>query len=107
MLSDYSLLFVQGFMEYSYLFYGYYNNTVVADTNFSYNIPLAYLLTAAFYFAFCLICIIARYVSEQTQYCLILLTKISGPVCMHVYMSSHLSKRFRLIVKIRRMRNDI
>ncbi|XP_041797877.1 transmembrane channel-like protein 7 [Chelmon rostratus] len=49
-----------GFMEYSYLYYGYYNNTLVADRNFSYNIPLAYLLTAAFYFAFCLICIIAR-----------------------------------------------
>lgn len=54
------LLSGTGFMEYSYLFYGYYNNTVVADANFSYNIPLAYLLTAVFYFAFCLICIIAR-----------------------------------------------
>ncbi len=53
-------------MEYSYLFYGYYNNTLMAESNFSYNIPLAYLLTAAFYFAFCLICIIARSVSEQT-----------------------------------------
>ncbi|XP_030606402.1 transmembrane channel-like protein 7 [Archocentrus centrarchus] len=49
-----------GFMEYSYLFYGYYNNTVVENMNFSYNIPLAYILTAVFYFAFCLICIIAR-----------------------------------------------
>ncbi|XP_026227641.1 transmembrane channel-like protein 7 isoform X2 [Anabas testudineus] len=49
-----------GFMEYSYLFYGYYNNTVVEDSNFSYNIPLAYVFTAAFYFAFCLICITAR-----------------------------------------------
>ncbi len=108
MLSDYSLLSVQGFMEYSYLFYGYYNNTVVADANFSYNIPLAYLLTAVFYFAFCLICIIARYVSEQTQYCLILLTKISrSSTCMYACVSSNLSKKFRLIVKIRRMRNDI
>ncbi|XP_028984157.1 transmembrane channel-like protein 7 [Betta splendens] len=49
-----------GFMEYSYLFYGYYNNTVVEDSDFSYNIPLAYVFTAVFYFAFCLICIIAR-----------------------------------------------
>ncbi|XP_056235862.1 transmembrane channel-like protein 7 [Seriola aureovittata] len=54
------LLSGTGFMEYSYLFYGYYNNTMVEDRNFSYNIPLAYLFTAVFYFAFCLICIIAR-----------------------------------------------
>ncbi|XP_067457432.1 transmembrane channel-like protein 7 [Thunnus thynnus] len=54
------LLSGTGFMEYSYLFYGYYNNTVAEDQNFSYNIPLAYLLTAVFYFAFCLICIIQR-----------------------------------------------
>nr|XP_046256124.1 transmembrane channel-like protein 7 [Scatophagus argus] len=54
------LLSGTGFMEYSYLFYGYYNNTMVADSEFSYNIPLAYLLTAVFYFAFCFICIIAR-----------------------------------------------
>uniref|UniRef100_A0A665VTI0 Transmembrane channel-like protein n=1 Tax=Echeneis naucrates TaxID=173247 RepID=A0A665VTI0_ECHNA len=53
-----------GFMEYSYMFYGYYNNTMVADMNFSYNIPLAYLLTAAFYFAFCLISIIIRSVKS-------------------------------------------
>ncbi|CAF97899.1 unnamed protein product, partial [Tetraodon nigroviridis] len=48
-----------GFVELSYLFYGFYENTVVEDRNF-YNIPLAYLLTAAFYFAFCLICIVVR-----------------------------------------------
>uniref|UniRef100_A0A3Q2NU88 Transmembrane channel-like protein n=1 Tax=Fundulus heteroclitus TaxID=8078 RepID=A0A3Q2NU88_FUNHE len=54
------LLSGTGFMEYSYMFYGYYNNTVVQDDNFSYNIPLAYLFTAVFYFAFCLLCIIAR-----------------------------------------------
>ncbi|XP_058504497.1 transmembrane channel-like protein 7 [Solea solea] len=54
------LLSGTGFMEYSYLFYGFYNNTMVESGNFSYNIPLAYLGTAAFYFAFCLICMIAR-----------------------------------------------
>ncbi|KAK1794733.1 hypothetical protein P4O66_009949, partial [Electrophorus voltai] len=48
----------QGFMEYSYLFYGFYDNTRVASSGFSYNIPLAYLLTAAFLFLFCLACII-------------------------------------------------
>ncbi|XP_070823035.1 transmembrane channel-like protein 7 [Chaetodon trifascialis] len=54
------LLSGTGFMEYTYLYYGYYNNTAVEDRNLSYNIPLAYLLTAVFYFAFCFICIIAR-----------------------------------------------
>ncbi|XP_073341654.1 transmembrane channel-like protein 7 [Pagrus major] len=54
------LLSGTGFMEYSWMFYGYYNNTLVDDRNFSYNIPLAYLFTAFFYFAFCFICIIAR-----------------------------------------------
>ncbi|XP_067304514.1 transmembrane channel-like protein 7 [Pseudorasbora parva] len=49
-----------GFMEYSYLFYGYYNNTMIESNGFSYNIPLAYLLTAAFYFLFCFICMIIR-----------------------------------------------
>ncbi|KAK7147161.1 hypothetical protein R3I94_009873 [Phoxinus phoxinus] len=51
-----------GFMEYSYLFYGYYTNfnSMVESNGFSYNIPLAYLLTAAFYFLFCFICMIIR-----------------------------------------------
>ncbi|XP_063344426.1 potassium/sodium hyperpolarization-activated cyclic nucleotide-gated channel 3-like [Pelmatolapia mariae] len=47
-----------GFMEYLYLFYGYYNITEMPNRNFSYNISLAYILTAVFYFAFCLICIV-------------------------------------------------
>ncbi|XP_062255817.1 transmembrane channel-like protein 7 [Platichthys flesus] len=54
------LLSGTGFMEYSYLFYGYYYNKVVENEDVTYNIPLAYILTAVFYFAFCLICIVAR-----------------------------------------------
>lgn len=54
------LLSGTGFIEYTYLFYGYYKNTQMGDMNFSYNIPLAYLLTAAFYLMFCLFCIIVR-----------------------------------------------
>ncbi|KAJ8005096.1 hypothetical protein DPEC_G00143100 [Dallia pectoralis] len=54
------LLSGTGFMEYSYVFYGYYNNTVAESSGFHYNLPLAYLLTCVFYFAFCLVCIIAR-----------------------------------------------
>lgn len=49
-----------GFIEFTYLFYGYYKNTLVENMSFSYNIPLAYLLTAVFYLLFCLICIIVR-----------------------------------------------
>uniref|UniRef100_UPI003AADA135 transmembrane channel-like protein 7 n=1 Tax=Centroberyx gerrardi TaxID=166262 RepID=UPI003AADA135 len=52
------LLSGTGFMEYSYLFYGYYNSSI-ENRNF-YNITLAYLFTAVFYFAFCLFCIIIR-----------------------------------------------
>lgn len=50
----------QGFMEYSYMFYGYYNNTVGVVKGFPYNISLAYLLTSSFYLIFCLTCIIIR-----------------------------------------------
>jgi len=59
-LTHHCLVFLQGFMEYSHLFYGYYNNSMVESKGFSYNIPLAYLLTAAFYFLFCFICMIIR-----------------------------------------------
>ncbi|XP_060776360.1 transmembrane channel-like protein 7 isoform X1 [Neoarius graeffei] len=54
------LLSGTGFMEYSYLFYGFYNNTEVISNGFSYNISLAYLLTTTFYFLFCLLCIVVR-----------------------------------------------
>uniref|UniRef100_A0A3P9HY53 Transmembrane channel-like protein n=1 Tax=Oryzias latipes TaxID=8090 RepID=A0A3P9HY53_ORYLA len=61
------LLSGTGFMEYSFMFYGYYNNTMVGNNSFSYKIPLAYLFTAVFYFAFCLICIIARTVVNYSM----------------------------------------
>ncbi|KAM8827126.1 transmembrane channel-like protein 7 isoform 1-T1 [Synchiropus picturatus] len=54
------LLSGTGFMEYWYMFYGFYSNTIAGDNSFAYNIPLAYLFTAVFYFAFCLLCIITR-----------------------------------------------
>lgn len=55
------------------MFYGFYNNTLVEDQNFSYNLPLAYLFTAVFYFAFCFICIIARSVPALLLSSLLLL----------------------------------
>ncbi|XP_060112340.1 transmembrane channel-like protein 4 isoform X2 [Heteronotia binoei] len=54
------LLSGQGFMELTYLFYGKYQNSAVDFVNFSYNVPLAYLLTAFFYLLFCLIWIVRR-----------------------------------------------
>ncbi|XP_077454105.1 transmembrane channel-like protein 7 isoform X2 [Stigmatopora argus] len=54
------LLSGTGFMEYSYLFYGYYSNTLVRGNHFSYNLPLAYLFSVVSYFAFCLFCIVFR-----------------------------------------------
>lgn len=71
----------QGFMEYSYLFYGYYNNTVAESSGFSYNLPLAYLLTAVFYFAFCLICVILRSVPHAEQFHLALDVEIKNMNC--------------------------
>ncbi|XP_054849562.1 transmembrane channel-like protein 4 isoform X3 [Eublepharis macularius] len=59
------LLSGKGFMELTYLFYGYYQNSAVDFASFSYNVPLAYLLTAFFYLLFCLIWIVQRSV-----YCL-------------------------------------
>ncbi|XP_077170953.1 voltage-gated chloride channel TMC4 [Paroedura picta] len=59
------LLSGKGFMEFTYLFYGHYQNSAVDFAAFSYNVPLAYLLTAFFYLLFCLIWIVQRSV-----YCL-------------------------------------
>lgn len=55
-------------MEFTYLFYGFYNDTVVDDSTFSYSLPLAYIFTIAFYFVFCFIGIVARSVPDF--YCL-------------------------------------
>ncbi|XP_074872091.1 voltage-gated chloride channel TMC4 isoform X2 [Carettochelys insculpta] len=54
------LLSGTGFMELTYLFYGYYQNSAVAFVGFSYNIPLAYLLSVLGYFSFCLFWIVRR-----------------------------------------------
>ncbi|XP_061444643.1 transmembrane channel-like protein 4 isoform X2 [Rhineura floridana] len=59
------LLSGKGFMELTYLFYGYYQNSAVDFVGFSYNVPVAYLLTAFFYLLFCLTWIVRRSV-----YCL-------------------------------------
>ncbi|XP_058039752.1 transmembrane channel-like protein 4 [Ahaetulla prasina] len=54
------LLSGKGFIEQTYLFYGYYPNMAVSFVNFAYDIPLAYLLTTLFYLLFCLAWIVRR-----------------------------------------------
>ncbi|TFJ97302.1 C-type lectin domain family 12 member B-like [Platysternon megacephalum] len=49
----------------TYLFYGYYQNSAVDFVGFSYNIPLAYLLSVLGYFSVCLLWIVHRLVSEN------------------------------------------
>ncbi|MGH0172248.1 UNVERIFIED_CONTAM: hypothetical protein FKN15_068612 [Acipenser sinensis] len=55
------LLSGTGFMELSSLFYGYYQNSEVGvSSQFSYNVPLAYLLTCLFYILLSLTWIVLR-----------------------------------------------
>ncbi|XP_067860147.1 transmembrane channel-like protein 7 [Heptranchias perlo] len=57
-----------GFMEVSYIFYGYYKFGLYQ--NFIYNLPLAYLLTMFLYFLLCLCWIVKRTVSRFKQECM-------------------------------------
>ncbi|XP_073427136.1 voltage-gated chloride channel TMC4 [Dendrobates tinctorius] len=56
-----------GFMEFTYMFYGYYKNTSVNLVAFSYNIPLAYLVTTLIYFLLSLLWIVIRSVQGFKQ----------------------------------------
>ncbi|XP_007886820.1 transmembrane channel-like protein 7 [Callorhinchus milii] len=54
-----------GFMELSYMFYGYYRFGIIQI--YTYNIPLAYLLTMLLYFLLCLLWIVKRAVNGVKQ----------------------------------------
>ncbi|XP_075771457.1 voltage-gated chloride channel TMC4 [Pelodiscus sinensis] len=54
------LLSGTGFMELTYLFYGYYRNSAVDFVGFSYNLPLAYLLSILGYLSVCLLLVVYR-----------------------------------------------
>lgn len=56
-----------GFMEFTYMFYGYYKNTSVNLAAFSYNIPLAYLVTTLVYFLLSLLWTVIRSVQGFKQ----------------------------------------
>ncbi|XP_073512493.1 voltage-gated chloride channel TMC4 [Phyllobates terribilis] len=61
------ILMGTGFMEFTYMFYGYYKNTSVNLVAFSYNIPLAYLVTTLIYFLLSLLWIVIRSVQGFKQ----------------------------------------
>ncbi|XP_069598862.1 voltage-gated chloride channel TMC4 [Ranitomeya imitator] len=61
------ILMGTGFMEFTYMFYGYYKNTSVNLVAFSYNIPLAYLVTTLIYFLLSLFWIVIRSVQGFKQ----------------------------------------
>lgn len=57
------VVLLKGFMENTLLFYGYYENTInsLSSSNFSYNLPLAYVLIAFSYFFLSLALIVRRW----------------------------------------------
>ncbi|MEE6482899.1 hypothetical protein FKM82_013381 [Ascaphus truei] len=61
------ILMGTGFMELTYMFYGFYKNTAVNLTAFSYNIPLAYLTTTLLYFLLILVWTVIRSVRGFKQ----------------------------------------
>lgn len=54
-------LHLQGFLEQTYLFYGFYEVDKIHFPKFTYNVPLAYLLTTIAYLFLSLIWIVKRY----------------------------------------------
>ncbi|XP_069805165.1 voltage-gated chloride channel TMC4 [Dendropsophus ebraccatus] len=61
------ILIGTGFMELTYMFYGFYKNTAVTLSTFFYNIPLAYLVTTLVYFLLSLLWIVIRSVQGFKQ----------------------------------------
>ncbi|XP_075696006.1 voltage-gated chloride channel TMC4 [Rhinoderma darwinii] len=61
------ILMGTGFMELTYMFYGYYKNSSVNLAEFSYNIPLAYLVTTLVYFLLSLLWTVVRSVQGFKQ----------------------------------------
>ena len=55
------LALFQGFLEDTYLFYGHYTIDGVKFQNFTYDLPLAYLLSTIAYLALSLVWIVKRY----------------------------------------------
>lgn len=56
-----SVFNLQGFLEQTYLFYGFYKVDKIHFPNISYNLPLAYLLVTIAYLFLSLVWIVKRY----------------------------------------------
>lgn len=56
---------LQGFLEQTYLFYGYYKVDKIHFPNFTYNLPLAYLLVTIAYLFLSLVWIVKRYLEQN------------------------------------------
>ncbi|XP_053308223.1 transmembrane channel-like protein 4 [Spea bombifrons] len=61
------ILMGTGFMELTYMFYGFYMSGSVNLTAFFYNIPLAYLTTTLFYFLLSLVWTVIRFAQSFRQ----------------------------------------
>ncbi|OCT72941.1 transmembrane channel-like protein 7 isoform X1 [Xenopus laevis] len=72
------ILMGTGFMELTYMFYGFYKNTLVILAAFYYNLPLAYLTTTLFYFLLSLVWIVVRSVKGFKQSLLTENTELSN-----------------------------
>lgn len=59
----------QGFLEQTYLFYGYYKVDKIHFPNFTYNLPLAYLLVTIAYLFLSLVWIVKRYLKVNWWRC--------------------------------------
>lgn len=55
------MLNLQGFLEQTYLFYGYYKVDKIYFSRSTYNLPLAYLLATVAYLFLSLVWIVKRY----------------------------------------------
>lgn len=61
------MLNLQGFLEQTYLFYGYYRVDKIHFSSFTYNLPLAYLLVTITYLFLSLVWIVKRYTKGQNH----------------------------------------
>lgn len=61
------VLHLQGFLEQTYLFYGYYKVDKIHFPKITYNLPLAYLLATIAYLFLSLIWIVKRYQKDKIR----------------------------------------
>lgn len=80
-----SVICPQGFLEQTYLFYGFYKVNKIHFPNMSYNLPLAYLLVTVGYLFLSLVWIVKRYREAKIKSCV---TYQRGQFLMHLFSRS-------------------